>query len=68
MKLALRIMGVLLVLMGTIWFFQGINLLPGSFMSGQTRWAVNGIIAVAAGLALVVVSGRRARHRRGGAK
>ena len=64
MKLALRIVGVLLVLMGTIWFFQGINVLPGSFMSGQTRWAVNGIIAVAVGLALVVLSGRRARQGR----
>ena len=68
MKLALRIVGVLLVLMGTIWFFQGINVLPGSFMSGQTRWAVNGIIAVAAGLALVVLSRRRARHGRGNVK
>jgi hypothetical protein len=65
MKLTLQIVGVLLVLMGTIWFFQGINVLPGSFMTGQTRWAVNGIIAVAAGLALVVVSRRRARGGRG---
>jgi hypothetical protein len=60
--LALRIVGVLLVLMGTIWFFQGIGVLPGSFMTGQTRWAVNGIIAVAVGLALVAWSRRRARR------
>jgi hypothetical protein len=63
MKLSLRIVGVLLLLMGTIWFLQGINVLPGSFMSGQQRWAVNGAIAVAVGLTLVVVSfKRRGRH------
>jgi hypothetical protein len=59
MSLTLKIVGVLLLLMGTIWFLQGINVLPGSFMSGQTRWAVNGVLAVAAGLALVLASRRR---------
>lgn len=64
MKLLLRIVGGILLLMGTIWFLQGINVLPGSFMSGQTRWAVNGVIAVAAGLVLLVVSRRRGVDRR----
>jgi hypothetical protein len=45
--------------MGTVWFLQGITVLPGSFMSGQTRWAVNGAIAVAIGLTIVVLSVRR---------
>jgi hypothetical protein len=58
MKLLLRIIGVLFVLMGTIWFFQGINVLPGSFMTGQTRWAIYGVIAVLAGLVLVFWSRR----------
>jgi hypothetical protein len=58
-KLALRIVGALLMLVGVVWFLQGINVLPGSFMSGQMRWAVNGIIAVAIGLVLVVAFGRR---------
>ena len=31
----LNILGVLLVLFGAIWFLQGINVLPGSFMTGQ---------------------------------
>jgi len=30
---------------------QGVNVLPGSFMSGQMRWAVRGGIAVVAGIA-----------------
>lgn len=62
MKLALRVVGGILLLMGTIWFFQGINVLPGSFMSGQTRWAVNGAIAVVIGAALLVFAGRRSRR------
>jgi hypothetical protein len=32
-------------LFGAIWFFQGINVLPGSFMTRQIRWAVYGGIA-----------------------
>lgn len=65
MNRALRIAGVVLMSMGTIWFLQGINILPGSFMTGQRRWAINGGIAVAAGLVLVVISAaRRARSGR----
>ena len=55
MRLILTVLGVLLVILGAIWFFQGINVLPGSFMTGQSRWAVNGGIAVAAGLVLIVL-------------
>ena len=60
MKIALNIVGALLVLTGTVWFLQGINVLPGSFMTGQTRWAVRGGIAAVAGIALLV-SGNRKR-------
>lgn len=59
MKTLLTTVGAILMLMGTVWFFQGINVLPGSFMSGQTRWAVNGVIAIAVGLLLIVPSRRR---------
>jgi len=49
------ILGVLLVIFGAVWFFQGVNVLPGSFMTGQSRWAVNGGIAAGAGLVLIVM-------------
>jgi len=42
MKITLNIVGGLLVVFGAIWFLQGINVLPGSFMTGQIRWAVLG--------------------------
>ena len=62
MRIMLNIVGVLLALMGTTWFLQGINVLPGSFMTGQLRWAVYGGIADAVALALLVVANRgRAR-------
>ncbi len=44
MKITLNILGVLLVLFGAI-ILQGINVLPGSFMSGQRQWAIRGRIA-----------------------
>ncbi len=59
MNLVLRIVAVLLILMGGVWFLQGIGVLPGSFMSGQIRWAIYGGIAVAAGLLLLFAARRR---------
>ena len=55
----MKIVGVVLVLFGAIWFLQGINVLPGSFMTGQIRWAIYGGIAVAVGIALLFVANRR---------
>lgn len=59
MKVTLNILGAILVLFGAIWFLQGINVLPGSFMTGQIRWAVYGGIAAAAGIALLLLAKRR---------
>jgi hypothetical protein len=59
MRTALNVLGALLVLFGGVWFFQGINVLPGSFMTGQIRWAVYGGIAVVAGLVVLVAANRR---------
>jgi hypothetical protein len=49
MKTASKIMGSLLFLAGGVWFLQGINILPGSYMTGDPQWAVNGAIAMAVG-------------------
>jgi len=59
MKTLMRVVGVLLILGGAVWFLQGINVIPGSFMTGQIRWSVYGGLAMAAGIALWVLSGRR---------
>jgi hypothetical protein len=52
-------MAQLLVFLGIIWFLQGINLLPGGFMTGQIHWAVYGGIAVAARIILLIANWRR---------
>ncbi len=64
MRIALNVAGLVAVLMGTIWFLQGVNILPGSFMTGQTRWAVYGGVAVALGLIVLIRANRRAVTRR----
>ncbi len=58
MRIALNAIGVILIVFGTIWFLQGINVLPGSFMTGQIRWAVYGGIAVVVGIGLLVKANR----------
>jgi len=59
MKIVFNVLGVLMVVMGAIWFLQGINILPGSFMTGQIRWAVYGACMVVAGLIVVARANRR---------
>ena len=59
MRVGMAIPGVLMVLMGGVWFLQGINVLPGSFMTGELRWAVYGGILVVAGIGLLWRAKRR---------
>ena len=47
-----------MVLMGGVWLLQGVGILPGSFMTGQTFWAVMGVIVLAVGSFLVLVGFR----------
>jgi len=49
-------------LLGSIWLLQGINVLPGSAMSGQTRWAVRGGILIVGGLA-ALLKAKKKQHR-----
>lgn len=63
MRITLNIVGSLLVLVGATWFLQGVNVLPGSFMTGQIRWAVYGGITIAAGIALLLTANRSRKAR-----
>lgn len=58
MRIISNIVGVLLLLGGGVWFLQGINIIPGSFMTGQSKWAIIGGICVVAGLALLFSANR----------
>jgi hypothetical protein len=59
MKLVLNIVGGLMILVGIVWFLQGINILPGSFMTGQSQWAVAGAGMLIAGGVLLYFNNRR---------
>jgi len=54
MKFFLSIIGTLLILTGGVFFLQGINVLPGSFMTGDTQWAINGGIMIVVGVSLIL--------------
>jgi hypothetical protein len=56
-------LGLLALVIGAVWTFQGLGLLGGSVMTGKTMWAVIGPIVAVIGLALIAV-GLRARSRR----
>ena len=53
-------MGVLMLLVGGLWTFQGLGYVKGSPMTGVQTWAVVGPIVAGLGVALVIVGlGRR---------
>jgi hypothetical protein len=56
-----KILAVLLILMGAVWILQGVNILPGSFMTGQIAWAWRGAAAAAIGIMLLVLASRKPR-------
>ncbi len=59
MKIALNVVAVLFILAGGVWFLQGINVLGGSVMSGETQWVVIGAVVVLVGIGLLVFANRR---------
>jgi hypothetical protein len=52
------VVSILMLLIGLAWIGQGVGLLGGSAMSGQTIWAVIGVLLVV-GSAWLLWSGRR---------
>ena len=59
MRIVLSVIAVLIIIVGGVWFLQGINVLPGSSMTGQSQWAIYGGIALVVGLGLLVFANRR---------
>jgi hypothetical protein len=59
MRIALNVAGALCSIMGGVWILQGVGVLPGSFMTGQTKWAVYGALLLLAGVGLLIGGNRR---------
>jgi hypothetical protein len=51
--------GVVITLVGVIFTLQGVGVIGGSSMSGDTFWAVAGPVIAVVGLAIAAVSMRR---------
>jgi hypothetical protein len=52
-------LGVLAILIGLVWVGQGLNLIPGSVMTGDPKWFVIGAIVAVVGVLLIFVGLRR---------
>lgn len=62
MRFVPLILGGLMIVVGGVWSLQGIGVLPGSFMTGQSFWAITGGLVLAVGVAMCYFSLRRDRR------
>jgi len=53
------VIGGLAVLAGVVWTLQGLNILGGSTMSGDSTWAIVGPIVAVVGMLAILVGLRR---------
>ncbi len=54
--------GLIALVLGLVFFFQGIGVITGSTMTDTVTWSVLGPLIALAGLAAIVVGGRRTRR------
>ncbi len=59
MKTVISVVGILVFLAGLIFFLQGVNILPGSYMTGDPQWAINGAITMVVGGGAYWLASRR---------
>jgi hypothetical protein len=57
----LTAVGVIVTIAGVVWALQGFGVIGGSFMSGNSVWAVIGPIVAVVGLLVTGIGIRRAR-------
>jgi hypothetical protein len=66
-RIVSTLLGVLLVLMGSIWTMQGLNVGPAAirrgFMVSDPHWAVYGVILALFGIGQIIWSNTRPRAR-----
>jgi len=63
-RIALITVGVIFLVLGGVFAGQGMNLIPGSFMTGSRMWLSIGFIVAIVGIFLIVLGLRRPRHGR----
>ena len=58
-RIVLVIIGVIAIIVGFVFAGQGLNLIPGSSMTGDRTWLYVGVILAIVGIVLVVLGLRR---------
>jgi hypothetical protein len=58
-KIIVKIIAILLMLSGLVWALQGVNILPGSAMSGDFQWTINGTVIILVGAGLFWFANRK---------
>ena len=58
-RIALILVGVIALIIGGVFAGQGMNLIPGSFMTGSRMWLSIGLILAIVGIILIVLGLRR---------
>lgn len=61
MRFVWLILGAIALIVGIIWTLQGLNIIGGSVMSGDTTFAIVGPIIGIVGLVLVFIGVRQGR-------
>lgn len=56
-----NVVGILMTALGVLWILQGMSVIQGGFMAGQTQYALLGAVLVVVGLGLVAFVNRRGR-------
>jgi hypothetical protein len=63
-RITMIVVGVLALLTGGMWVGQGLNLIPGSVMSGDSTWFYVGTVVVVVGVILLIAGVRRSPAQR----
>lgn len=58
MRLTKNLLALIVLAIGALWALQGIGVVGGSFMTGQSQWLYIGLFTMLAGLAGLVWANR----------
>lgn len=58
-RVVLVVIGLIALVVGGVWVGQGLNLIPGSFMTGNRMWLYIGLVVGIVGIILIALGLRR---------
>jgi uncharacterized membrane protein len=58
-RIALAVVGIIVLIVGIVFAGQGANIIPGSSMTGDRTWLVIGAVVAVVGIIVIVLALRR---------